>query len=45
VGAISQAQLEEIAKTKLPDLNCTSVEAAKRIIAGTARNMGVAVND
>jgi large subunit ribosomal protein L11 len=45
VGAISQAQLEEIAKTKLPDLNCTTVDAAMRIIAGTARNMGVAVND
>jgi large subunit ribosomal protein L11 len=45
VGAIGQAQLEEIAKTKLPDLNCTSVEAAMRIIAGTARNMGVAVKD
>jgi len=36
---------EEIAKTKLPDLNCTSVESAMRIIEGTARNMGVAVND
>ena len=45
VGAISQAQLEEIAKTKLPDLNCTTVDAAMRIIAGTARNMGVAVKD
>jgi large subunit ribosomal protein L11 len=45
VGALSRAQLEEIAKTKLPDLNCTSVESAMRIIAGTARNMGVAIND
>ena len=45
VGAISRAQLEEIAKTKLPDLNCSSVESAMRIIEGTARNMGVAVND
>ena len=45
VGAINRAQLEEIAKTKLPDLNCTSVESAMRIIEGTARNMGVAVND
>jgi large subunit ribosomal protein L11 len=45
VGAISRAQLEEIAKTKLPDLNCTSLESATRIIEGTARNMGVAVND
>ena len=45
VGAISRAQLEEIAKTKLPDLNCTSVDSAMRIIEGTARNMGVAVSD
>ena len=45
VGAISRTQLEEIAKTKLPDLNCSSVESAMRIIAGTARNMGVAVKD
>ena len=45
VGAISRAQLEEIATTKLPDLNCTSVESAMRIIEGTARNMGVAVLD
>ena len=45
VGAISRAQLEEIAKTKLADLNCTSVESAMRIIEGTARNMGVAVKD
>ena len=44
-GAISRAQLEEIAKTKMPDLNCTSLESAMRIIEGTARNMGVAVND
>jgi len=36
VGAISRAQLEEIAKTKLPDLNCTSVDSAMRIIEGTA---------
>ena len=45
VGSISRAQLEEIANTKLPDLNCSSVESAMRIIEGTARNMGVAVND
>lgn len=43
VGKITQAQLEEIAKTKLPDLNANDVEAAKRIIAGTARSMGVEV--
>ena len=45
VGSINQAQLEEIAKTKLPDLNCTTIESAKRIIEGTARNMGVAISD
>ena len=45
VGSITKAQLQEIATTKLPDLNCSSVESAMRIIAGTARNMGVAVTD
>mgnify|MGYP000618876301 CR=1 FL=1 len=45
VGKITRAQLEEIAKTKLPDLNCSSIDSAMRIIEGTARNMGVAVND
>ena len=45
VGSITTAQLEEIAKTKLPDLNCHTVESAMRVIAGTARNMGVAVQD
>ena len=45
MGAISRSQLEEIAKTKLPYLNCSSVESAMRIIEGTARNMGVAVSD
>ena len=45
VGSISRAQLEEIAKTKLPDLNCTSIDSAMRIIEGTARNMGVSIND
>lgn len=41
VGSLSQDQLEEIAKIKMPDLNCYDIDAAKRIIAGTARNMGV----
>lgn len=41
VGSITKAQLEEIAKTKMPDLNANSIEAAKSIIAGTARQMGV----
>jgi len=41
VGAISQAQLKEIAKTKMVDLNTGSHAAACRIIAGTARSMGI----
>jgi large subunit ribosomal protein L11 len=45
VGTLSQTQLEEIAKTKLPDLNCYDIDAAKVIIAGTARSMGVAIGD
>jgi large subunit ribosomal protein L11 len=43
VGVITQAQLEEIAKMKMADLNANTVEAAKKIIAGTARSMGVDV--
>ena len=43
VAKLSQAQLTEIAKTKLPDLNANDIEAAKKIIAGTARSMGVEV--
>ncbi len=42
-GSISQAQIEEIAKTKLPDLNANDLEAAKRQVAGTARSMGIQV--
>jgi large subunit ribosomal protein L11 len=41
VGALSASQLEEIAKTKMPDLNANDIEGAKKIIAGTARSMGV----
>jgi large subunit ribosomal protein L11 len=41
VGSITKLQLEEIAKTKMPDLNANDLEAAKSIIAGTARQMGV----
>ncbi|MDA8385297.1 MAG: 50S ribosomal protein L11 [Actinomycetota bacterium] len=44
-GTISDAQLAEIAKTKMPDLNANDLEAAKRQIAGTARSMGIAVVD
>jgi len=43
VGKISKAKLEEIAKLKMPDLTANDVEAAMRIIAGTARSMGVEV--
>ena len=45
VGTITSAQLEEIAQTKMPDLNANDIEAAMKIVAGTARNMGVAVQD
>jgi large subunit ribosomal protein L11 len=43
VGKISQAQLEEIAKLKMPDLNTTDLQQAMHSIAGTARSMGVEV--
>jgi len=45
VGALTNSQVEEIAKTKLPDLNTTSFESATRIIKGTARSMGVDIKD
>jgi len=45
VGQITRAQMEEIARTKLPDLNTTSIESACRMVAGTARSMGVQVID
>jgi len=43
VGKITKAQLRQIAEKKMPDLNAGSIEAAEKIIAGTARNMGVEV--
>ena len=43
VGTLTEEQLGEIAETKLPDLNAYDVEAAKNIIAGTARSMGVRI--
>ncbi|HEY4462609.1 MAG TPA: 50S ribosomal protein L11 [Streptosporangiaceae bacterium] len=43
VGAITAAQVREIAQTKMPDLNARSIEMAERIIAGTARSMGIRV--
>ena len=43
VGKLSQVKLREIAETKMPDLNANDVDAAMRMIAGTARSMGVEV--
>lgn len=43
VGSINAAQLEEIAKTKMPDLNTTNMDSAKNMIKGTARSMGIEV--
>jgi large subunit ribosomal protein L11 len=43
VGSITQAQLEEIAKTKMPDLNATTLEAAVEMIKGTCNSMGVTI--
>jgi large subunit ribosomal protein L11 len=45
VGVLTNAQLTEIAKAKMPDLNTTDIEAAKKIIAGTARQMGVKIEN
>jgi len=43
VGKVTRAQVREIAERKLPDLNTTDLDAAERIIAGTAKNMGIEV--
>ena len=43
VGVVTRAQLEEIARTKMPDLNAVDLDGACRIIAGTARSMGLEV--
>jgi len=45
VGTIKRAKVREIAQQKMPDLNATTLEAAERIIEGTARSMGLAVVD
>jgi large subunit ribosomal protein L11 len=45
VATITSAQVRQIAEQKMPDLNAGSVEAAERMIAGTARSMGVVVKD
>ncbi len=44
VGAVSRSQVEEIAKTKMPDLNAADVDGAVKVIEGTARSMGITVN-
>jgi large subunit ribosomal protein L11 len=43
VGQVTMKQIDEIAKTKMPDLNAADLEAARKIIMGTARSMGVEV--
>jgi large subunit ribosomal protein L11 len=43
VGSITKAQLEDIAKQKMPDLNTRNIESAMRMVAGTARSMGIEV--
>ncbi len=43
VGKVTKAQVEEIAKTKLPDLNCDDIAAAMKIVEGSARSMGIEV--
>ncbi len=43
VGKVTDKQVEEIAKTKMPDLNAYSLDAAKKIIEGTAKNMGLEI--
>jgi len=45
VGSLNDSQLEKIAKEKMDDLNCEDIEAAKKIIAGTARSMGIKVEE
>lgn len=45
VGHISRAALKKIAEYKLPDLNANDIEAAMKIVAGSARNMGITIDD
>lgn len=45
VGSVTRKQLEEIATTKLPDLNTKKLDSAMRIIEGTAKNMGITIKD
>lgn len=45
VGSITKEQLHEIAETKLPDLNAYTIEEAEKIVAGTAKNMGIEIKE
>lgn len=45
VGTLTREQLKQIAETKMPDLNCYDIESAMKIVEGTARNMGVKVEE
>jgi large subunit ribosomal protein L11 len=45
VGSVTRAQLREIAEKKMPDLNANTIEQAEKIIAGTARSMGLTIRD
>ena len=45
VGSVTRAQVQEIAETKMTDLNAADVEAAMRMVEGTARSMGITVQD
>ncbi len=45
VGKLTKAQVEEIAKIKMPDLNCSTLESAMSMVKGTARSMGVTVEE
>jgi large subunit ribosomal protein L11 len=45
VGSVSKEKITEIAKIKMPDLNATTIEAAEAMVRGTARNMGITVQE
>jgi len=45
VATVTRAQLQQIAETKMPDLNANDVDAAMKIIAGTARSMGIEIEE
>lgn len=45
VGSVTREQLEEIAKTKLPDLNVSEISSAMKIVEGTAKNMGISITN